>query len=159
MPRACLLCLTVFYLNLYTEKIIIIYSFRLKLDARKCWWYAIGKGWKPTAQNCLRSDERILVFAAPSMLPKWKTSCNYFKIMLFFVGLEGFWGQPPESNFPPSWATLLALCLNCSTAALTTPQKVLPIWKLVELKMLDFCDCTRTSISILISAADNATLA
>ena len=44
---------------------------------------------------------------------------------------------------------MLALSLDCSTAALTTPQKVLPLWKLVELKMLDFMDRARTGISIL----------
>ena len=49
---------------------------------------------------------------------------------------------------------MLALRLDCSTAALTTPQTVLSIRKLVELKMLDFNDRTRTGISILTSAAD-----
>ena len=38
---------------------------------------------------------------------------------------------------------MLALRLDCSTAALTTPHKVLFIWKLVELKMLDFRDRMR----------------
>ena len=52
-------------------------------------------------------------------------------------------------------ATMMALRLDCSTAALTTPQKVLPIWRLVELKMLDFRDHTRTGISILTSVADS----
>ena len=33
-------------------------------------------------------------------------------------------------------------------------QKILSIGKLVELKMPDFCDCTRLGISILVSAAD-----
>ena len=47
---------------------------------------------------------------------------------------------------------MLALCLYCSTAALTTPQIVLSTWWLVELRMLDFSDCTRTGISILTSA-------
>ena len=47
---------------------------------------------------------------------------------------------------------MLAIRLDCSTAALTAPQKVLPICKLVELKMLDFSDRTRTGISILTSA-------
>ena len=46
---------------------------------------------------------------------------------LLFFGLEGFWGQPQGSNFPSPQATMLVLCLDCSTAALTTPQKVLPI--------------------------------
>ena len=72
----------------------------------------------------------------------------------FFFGLEGSWGQPQGPNFPSPWATMLALRLDCFTAALTTPQKVLPIWKLVELKMLDISDRTRTGISILTSAAD-----
>ena len=49
---------------------------------------------------------------------------------------------------------MLALRLDCSTAALTTPQKVLPIRKLVELKMLEFSDSTRTGISILTLAVD-----
>ena len=49
---------------------------------------------------------------------------------------------------------MLALRLDCSKAALTTSQKVLPNWKLVELKMLDFSDRTRTGISFLTSAAD-----
>ena len=71
-----------------------------------------------------------------------------------FLVLEGSWGQPQGGNFLSPWATMLALRRDCSTAALTAPQKVLPIWKLVELKMLDFSDCTRTCISILTSAAD-----
>ena len=49
---------------------------------------------------------------------------------------------------------MLALRLDCSTAGLTTPQKVLPTCRLVELKMLDFSDRPRTGISILTSAAD-----
>ena len=49
---------------------------------------------------------------------------------------------------------MLALRLDCSTEALTTPQKVLSLRKLVEFKMLDFSDQTRTGISILTSAAD-----
>ena len=69
-------------------------------------------------------------------------------------GLEGFWGQPLGPNFPSPQANMLALRLDCSTAALATPQKVLSTWKLVELKMLDFSDRTRTGISILSSAAD-----
>ena len=77
----------------------------------------------------------------------------YIRCNLRFFGSEGSWGQPQGPNFPSPWATMLALRLDCSTAALTTPQKVLPIWKLVELKMLDFSDWTRTDISILTSAA------
>ena len=46
-------------------------------------------------------------------------------IRRIFFGLEGLWGQPQEPNFPSPQATQLALRLHCSTAALTTPQKVL----------------------------------
>ena len=49
-------------------------------------------------------------------------------------------------------ASMFALRLDCSIAALTTPQKVLPIWLLVELKMLDFSDPTSNGISILPTA-------
>ena len=74
-----------------------------------------------------------------------------------FFWFGGILGQPQGPNFPSPWATMLALRLGCSTAALTTPPKVLPIWKLVELKMLDFSDRTRTGISILTSAAHYGT--
>ena len=50
----------------------------------------------------------------------------YLRRNIFF-GLEGFWGQPQGLNFPSPWATMLALRPDCSPAALTTPQKVLPI--------------------------------
>ena len=78
------------------------------------------------------------------------------KILLIyhFYGLEGSWGQPLGPNFPSAGATMLAVRLYCTTAGLITPQKVLPIWKLVELKMLDFSDRMRTGISSLTSAAD-----
>ena len=79
---------------------------------------------------------------------------DFFHIEHFFFGLDGSWGQPHGLNIPSPWATILALRLDSSTAALTTPQKVLPIWGLVELKMLDFSDRMRTGISILTSAAD-----
>ena len=87
-----------------------------------------------------------------------KLQCNIFSKTVFFSGLEGFWGQPLGPNFPPPWAILLALYLDCSTVALPTLRKVLPIWELVELKMLDFSDRMRTGISILTSAADFARL-
>ena len=45
-----------------------------------------------------------------------------------FFGLEESWGQPQGSNFPSPWATMLALRIDCSTAALPTPQRVLPVW-------------------------------
>ena len=67
-------------------------------------------------------------------------------LMIFFFGLGGSWVQPQGPNFPFPWATMLALRRDCSTAALTTPQKVLPI----------FSDRTRTGISIVTSAADTS---
>ena len=72
-------------------------------------------------------------------------STKQLRLLFLFFGLEGFWGQPLGPNFPSPGATMLALRLDCSTAALTTPQKVLPILKLVELQMLDFSDCTAKS--------------
>ena len=63
-------------------------------------------------------------------------NCEQIKQILFkfcskpiFFGLEGFWGKPQGPNFPSPQATMLALRLNCSTAALTTPQIVLSISK------------------------------
>ena len=47
---------------------------------------------------------------------------------------------------------MLALSLDYSTAALATSQKVSFIWKLVELKMLDFSNLTIPDISILTQA-------
>ena len=50
--------------------------------------------------------------------------------------------------------TMLALRLDCSTGALTAPQKVSPMWRLVELKMLDFSDRTRSGVSFLLKRKD-----
>ena len=47
------------------------------------------------------------------------------------------------SQFPSPWATMMALRHDCYRASLTTPQEVWSIWKLVELKMLDFSNHTR----------------
>ena len=80
--------------------------------------------------------------------------CAVFKKGTFF-GLEGFWSQPQGPNFPSPQATMLALRLDCSRSALVTPQRVLSFWRLVELKMLDVSDRTKTGISILTSAADD----
>ena len=78
----------------------------------------------------------------------------------FFLkfGYEGFRGQLLGPNFPSPWPTMLALHIHYSTAALTTPQKVLPIWKLLELMMIDFSDRTRTGISILTSLTNDGRL-
>ena len=70
-----------------------------------------------------------------------------------FFWFGGILGSASRVEFPVSLSNH-ALPLDCSTAALTTPQKVLPIWKLVELKMLDFSDRTRAGISILTSVAE-----
>ena len=40
-----------------------------------------------------------------------------------FFGVEEFWGQPQGPNFPSPQATMLTLGLDCSTAALITPQE------------------------------------
>ena len=53
------------------------------------------------------------------------------------IGLEAFREYASGPNFLPPWATILTELLDCSTkAALTTPQKVLNNWKLVERKLL-----------------------
>ena len=74
--------------------------------------------------------------------------------LFYYYYLEGYCVQPWGLHFLSPWATMLWLRLDCSRAALITPQKVSSIWKRVELKMLDFSDQTRNGISILISAAD-----
>ena len=80
--------------------------------------------------------------------------CYWMLFMFVCFGLKGSWGQPLGPNFPSLRATTLPLRLDCSAAAFTTPQKVLSIWRQVELKMLDFNDRTRTDISILTSPDD-----
>ena len=74
----------------------------------------------------------------------------------FLFGLVASWGQSHGPKVQSPRAAMLVLrpdCSpDCSTAALTTPQKILSISRLVELKMLDFSDRSRTGISILTSA-------
>ena len=67
-----------------------------------------------------------------------KRKCLYKCIFLkvFFLGSV----QPQGPNFLSPWATMFGLQLDYSTAALTIPQKVLPIWRLVGLKILDFSE-------------------
>ena len=48
-------------------------------------------------------------------------------------------------------ASMLTLRLDCSSAALNQPQKLLSHWKLVEIEMLDFSGRARTGIFISIS--------
>ena len=71
-------------------------------------------------------------------------TCQNIKLCLFGFGF-GILESASGPNFPSAWATMLALHLDCSTAALTTPQKVLFNYKLVELRMLDFNSHTRLS--------------
>ena len=67
-----------------------------------------------------------------AMMSAWwnyKAYFDYYVWLLIFFGLEEFWGQPKGPNFPSPQATMLSLRLDCSKAALTTPQKVLSIWQ------------------------------
>ena len=105
--------------------------------------------------NSWRGDCLVSFLSGSLAQPFKKRLCHFF---VCFFGLEGSWGQPLGPNIPSPWATMLALHLDCSTTALTTPQKVLPIWKLVDLKILDYSDRMRTCISILTSAADQEAL-
>ena len=103
-----------------------------------------GSQWRKTIWGLARGSSTLQGSGVGHAVP----------LRIFFVCVSlGFWGQPQGPNFPSPWATILASRLDCSTAALTTPQKVSSNWELVELKMLDFSDHTRTGISILISAA------
>ena len=70
------------------------------------------------------------------------------------ICVGGILGLAPWQSFPCPWAIMLALHQNYSTTSLTTPQKELSDWILVELKILDFNVCTRTDISNLAPAAD-----
>ena len=67
---------------------------------------------------------------------KWFYFRVYIYLWRYLVNIlfwfEGFWGQP-QPNFPFPWAKKLALCLDCSTAAFTTPQKVLSLWRMVTI--------------------------
>ena len=81
-------------------------------------------------QCCLLMQKKVI-----RERPKWQKRSSLF---FWFGGILGF--QPQGPNFRSPLATMLALRLDCSTAELTTPQTVLPLWKLVELKMLDFSD-------------------
>ena len=53
---------------------------------------------------------------------------------------------------------MLAVLLACSTAALTTTQKVLSIRKLVKPNIFDLSDHARTGVTVLTSAADKPKL-
>ena len=84
---------------------------------------------------------------------KMKRQTFWWCLERVFFGLDWFWSQPQWPNFPSPLTTISALRLDCSTGSLATLQEVLCNWKLVELKMSDFSDRTRTGISILTSAA------
>ena len=65
----------------------------------------------------------------------------------------GILGSASRAKFPISLSNHIGF-MPCLTTAHTTPQKVLSIWRLVELKMLDFSDCAWTAFSILTSATE-----
>ena len=73
-----------------------------------------------------------------------------FVLFCFVLCLEGILGSASGDEFPVSLRNHVGFTPRLLYSS--THQKVLPI--LVELKMLDFSDCTRTGISILVSAAD-----
>ena len=61
----------------------------------------------------------------------------------WLVGWVNLWAKfPVFLNF-----SMLTTHLDCSSAALATPQKFLSNWKLVQLRMLDFRDRRRVGIS------------
>ena len=99
-------------------------------------------------------SKKILISTIKDLGKKYRKVLFFFanKTFFFLVGRDS--GLASGPNFPSPWATMWALHLDCSATALATPKKVLPIWKLVELKMLDISGHTRTDISILTSATD-----
>ena len=83
-----------------------------------------------TANALVRAIKKELHICFHSGSNEFLSQCMYSKHNnpRHFFYLEGFWGQPHGPNFPSPRATmLLALRQDCSTAAITTPQKVLPI--------------------------------
>ena len=73
---------------------------------------------------------------------------GFFLVVFLGGGIPGLASGP---NFPSPRVTILALRLDCSTAALT--QKVFSDCKLFVPKMLGFSDPTRTGITTLTLAA------
>ena len=73
-----------------------------------------------------------------------------------FLGFEGILGSASRVEFPITRSSHVGLTPRLLYSSTHHSQKVLPIGKLVELKMLDFSDCTRTGISILTSATGSA---
>ena len=87
---------------------------------------------------------------------RWEERVHLVIDSWFFLGFE--WRDSRVSlqvlNFLSPRRTVLVLRFDCSKAELTNRQRDLSIWKLVELKMLDFSDCKRTGISILTWTTD-----
>ena len=125
------------------------------------WWHYQGSRWRSGAQAS-GSHGRWVPNGGrdpwdTGWRPQSKAMCpekKGFNKYRFFLWFGGILGSASRAEFTVSLSNHLAIYLDCSTAALTTHQKVVPIWKLVELKMIDFSDRTWTGISILTSAAD-----
>ena len=112
-----------------------------------CSVYHLLSYWKPVKLKKLDSSNSSL-----TVIPilSWTDD-------LFLVLLWRDLGSAPGPSFPCPWVSMLAFRLECSTTVIPTSKKVLSNWKLVELYMLDFSGRTRTSISILKSAAEDKT--
>ena len=82
---------------------------------------------------------------------QWFYFLLHSSVVLFLFFLRDS-GSALGLHFPFPRATMLALHLDCATAALTTHQRFYPGEKLVDFKTLDFND--RTAIPILTSAVD-----
>ena len=71
-----------------------------------------------------------------------------------FFWFRGTLRSASRAEFPVSLSNHVGFTPRLLYSSTHHSQKVLPICKLVELKMLDFSDRTRTGISILTSAPD-----
>ena len=131
----------------------IYFFFSFKVDpsgdynALRVSQHLLSQTFSRVAPNNPTDDCQNSKFLASVIAHESVFSCSLF--CQWFVGIRG---SPGPNSLSPL-ATMLVLPLDCSTVAPTTPQKVLPIWKMVELKIADFSDRTRTGISILTSAA------
>ena len=81
-------------------------------------------------RNLLRLHRALeYINAFLQVLPDLENSekcCPPSQVRNMFSLWERFWGQPPRPNFPRPWATMLALRIDCSAAALGTLQRVYP---------------------------------
>ena len=75
-----------------------------------------------------------------------------------FFWFGGTLGSASRAEFPVSLSNHVGFTPRLLYSRTHHSPESLPIWKLVELKMLDLSDQMRTSISILTSAADRKEL-